>query len=446
MEGVSRKRGRPRVVVTEAVAEARRLAVQQRNLRRDRRKGSSAAEASSSSGVVTGSPQPPPGGAIALLSETSLQRRRLNKRKQTFGMVVFSFAYLIGLFICLSGSFRAHLLISSFVIYLAAANNSILDIGDPDQHCGCCAAHVWQAEYTGRHSGSGPKGYSICCGKGKVQLPLLQETPVELAALLGGTTSRAKKIQKNIRVYNIIFALCSFGGSVDESINNGSGPFVFQVNDLTYHSIGSLLPPDGHTPKFAQFYMYDGQEAIEHHINFSRGNSVLDPAIVATLQEMLTRDNALVVSIDIPPWGRWLPAWVLSLGDGLAPTYVLDEDIEPSWVQIPKEVRVDYSGDPVKAYGFAIAAAPACFNTIGNFIILVAMKEYEALVKILAQYLLYMCGSILFILMAMNNKTDGQKGIVFVDIDQSRPLSEQGPFDIVMHMCYQIIRALFQKY
>ncbi|KAK1397322.1 GTP binding protein2 [Heracleum sosnowskyi] len=38
MEGVSRKRGRPRVVVTEAVAEARRLAVQQRNLRRDKRK------------------------------------------------------------------------------------------------------------------------------------------------------------------------------------------------------------------------------------------------------------------------------------------------------------------------------------------------------------------------------------------------------------------------
>ncbi|KAK1380229.1 hypothetical protein POM88_026973 [Heracleum sosnowskyi] len=225
--------------------------------------GSSAMETSTSSGAVIGSPQTPPGGAL-------------------------------GLFICLSGSFRANLLISSFPICLAAANNIILDIGDPDQHCGCCAAHVWQAEYTGRPSGPGPKGYSICCGKGKVQLPLLQETPVELAALLGGTTSRAKKFQKNIRVYNIIFALCSFGGSVDESINNGSGPFVFRENDLTYHSIGSLLPPDGHTPKFAQFYMYDGQEAIEHRVNFPRGNSVLDPAIVATLQEMLSRDNALV--------------------------------------------------------------------------------------------------------------------------------------------------------
>lgn len=34
---------------------------------------------------------------------------------------------------------------------------------------------VWGAEFTGRHVGSGPKGYSICCGKGKVQLPLLRE-------------------------------------------------------------------------------------------------------------------------------------------------------------------------------------------------------------------------------------------------------------------------------
>ncbi|KAK1365478.1 hypothetical protein POM88_041039 [Heracleum sosnowskyi] len=41
--------------------------------------------------------------------------------------------------------------------------------------------------------------------------------------------------------------------------------------------------------------------------------------------------------------------WVLSLGDGLAPTYALDEDIEPCWVEIPKEVHVDYSGDPIKA-------------------------------------------------------------------------------------------------
>lgn len=31
--------------------------------------------------------------------------------------------------------------------------------------------------------------------------------------------------------------------------------------------------------------------------------------------------------------------WVLSLSDGLAPTYALDDDVEPSWVEIPKEVQ-----------------------------------------------------------------------------------------------------------
>lgn len=31
--------------------------------------------------------------------------------------------------------------------------------------------------------------------------------------------------------------------------------------------------------------------------------------------------------------------WVLSLGDGLTPTYAFDDDIEPSWVKIPKVVQ-----------------------------------------------------------------------------------------------------------
>lgn len=178
--------------------------------------------------------------------------------------------------------------------HFAAANNTPLDIGDPDQLCGFCGAHVWMAEFTGRHVGSSPKGYSICCGKGKVQLPLLEVTPTELAALLTGSSIRERKFQQGIRMYNTIFALCSFGGKVDNSVNTGSSPYVFRVNDLTDHSIGSLLPPDGRTPKFAQFYMYDGQEVVEHRMNFPRNNASLDRVIVATLQDMLTRVNARV--------------------------------------------------------------------------------------------------------------------------------------------------------
>ncbi|KAL8134971.1 hypothetical protein AgCh_009839 [Apium graveolens] len=41
--------------------------------------------------------------------------------------------------------------------------------------------------------------------------------------------------------------------------------------------------------------------------------------------------------------------WVLSLGDGLAPIFALDDDVEPSWVEIPKEVHVTYSGDLIIA-------------------------------------------------------------------------------------------------
>ncbi|WOG89434.1 hypothetical protein DCAR_0208672 [Daucus carota subsp. sativus] len=95
-------------------------------------------------------------------------------------------------------------------------------------------------------------------------------------------------------MYNNIFALCSFGGNVDESINNGSGPYVFRVHNDTYHGMGSLLPPDGCTPKFAQFYMYDGQEAIDWRLRFPRSGDALDPDIVASLLHMLTRDNFLV--------------------------------------------------------------------------------------------------------------------------------------------------------
>lgn len=96
------------------------------------------------------------------------------------------------------------------------------------------------------------------------------------------------------RVYNNIFAFCSFGRNVDHSVNNGKGPFVFRVSGRTYHSLGSLIPPDGLTPKFAQLYMYDGEEAVTHRVNFSSKMGHVDPSIIFTLQEMLDRDNALV--------------------------------------------------------------------------------------------------------------------------------------------------------
>lgn len=172
--------------------------------------------------------------------------------------------------------------------------NAVLDLGRQEQTCGFCAAHVWAAEFTGRHVGTGPKGYSICCSKGKVQLPLLRQTPPELSRLISSTGVPSTRFFNKSRVYNNIFAFCSFGGNIDHSVNNGKGPYVFRVSGRTYHSLGSLIPPDGLTPKFAQLYMYDAQEAVAHRVNFSAKMGEVDPSIISALQEMLDRDNALV--------------------------------------------------------------------------------------------------------------------------------------------------------
>ncbi|KAK1360143.1 hypothetical protein POM88_044617 [Heracleum sosnowskyi] len=173
-------------------------------------------------------------------------------------------------------------------------NNLMLDLGNHDQTYGCCGAMVWPAEFTGRHVDNGPKGYSICCAKGKVQLPLLQETPPELLGLLTSNKRQSRIFFKKSRVYNNIFAFCSFGGTIDDSVNKGKGPYVFRVSGKTYHNFGSLMPPDGCLPKFAQLYMYDGQEAIDHRVNFPRNRDDVDPSIVQILQDMLECDNCLV--------------------------------------------------------------------------------------------------------------------------------------------------------
>ncbi|KAK1383768.1 hypothetical protein POM88_021503 [Heracleum sosnowskyi] len=41
--------------------------------------------------------------------------------------------------------------------------------------------------------------------------------------------------------------------------------------------------------------------------------------------------------------------WMLRLGNGVQQTYDLGDGIDSSWINIPKEVQVTYSGDPVKA-------------------------------------------------------------------------------------------------
>jgi hypothetical protein len=61
-----------------------------------------------------------------------------------------------------------------------------------------------------------------------------------------------------------MFAFTSMGGQTNTKINNGKGPPQFILSGQNYHSIGSLLPEPGTTPKFAQLYIYDTQNEVQH--------------------------------------------------------------------------------------------------------------------------------------------------------------------------------------
>jgi hypothetical protein len=42
-----------------------------------------------------------------------------------------------------------------------------------------------------------------------------------------------------------MFAMTSMGAKVIDSINDGHGPYVFNISGYVYHRIGSLIPSQG---------------------------------------------------------------------------------------------------------------------------------------------------------------------------------------------------------
>lgn len=118
---------------------------------------------------------------------------------------------------------------------------------------------MWSNEKTGKIKSTGAAAYSLCCLKGKVDLPFLPKPPPLLLDLLTDKEPRAQNFKENIRAYNSMFSFTSMGGKVQKSINNGGGPPQFVLSGQNYHRIGSLIPSQGQTPKFAQLYIWDTQ-------------------------------------------------------------------------------------------------------------------------------------------------------------------------------------------
>ena len=87
------------------------------------------------------------------------------------------------------------------------------------------------------------------------------------------------------------------GVHIDRSINTGDGPYVFRINGVVHHRIGSLLPEPGNKPEYAQLYIYDTEHKVANRLAIFRNDESLgdlDPNIVQEIIKMLDTYNPLV--------------------------------------------------------------------------------------------------------------------------------------------------------
>jgi len=130
---------------------------------------------------------------------------------------------------------------------------------------------MWYEERIEKPHRSINPNFQLCCGNGKVQLPMLKDPPDELQQLLFQSDSKqSRSYQQHIRTYNMMFTFTSPGAKIDNKYNKRRGPQNLRVHGQSCHQIGSLLPPFGKQPKFAQLYIYDTNNEIHNRIQSLR--------------------------------------------------------------------------------------------------------------------------------------------------------------------------------
>jgi hypothetical protein len=177
----------------------------------------------------------------------------------------------------------------------------VSNFGKPTCICPYCQAIMWHQERSKHNTNKSRPTFGLCCKEGKVKLPPLKKPPAYLQQLLkSNEKGDSSNYRENIRNYNSMFAFTSMGGQIDYEINRqGGAPYVFRLNGANYHKIGTLLPKDKGSPKFAQLYICDTENEVKNRMQASTSKerkTQLDEGIVSGLLEMLDEHNELVKS------------------------------------------------------------------------------------------------------------------------------------------------------
>ncbi|XP_060210573.1 uncharacterized protein LOC132637510 [Lycium barbarum] len=159
-----------------------------------------------------------------------------------------------------------------------------------------CGEYFWNEERINKRYKKQRPEFSLFCGRGKIKLPNPTEPPQILKQLLFGSGHKSNHFREHIRSYNSMFSFTSMGGKVDVSVNQTRGPRTFKLSGQNYHQIGSLLPPEGSIPKFAQLYIYDTKNEMQnrmHAMSHGQNGNKLHAEIVDDLKKMLDDHNVL---------------------------------------------------------------------------------------------------------------------------------------------------------
>ncbi|XP_048634098.1 uncharacterized protein LOC106404100 [Brassica napus] len=190
------------------------------------------------------------------------------ERQARINMVANRFAQVFG---CLTN--KDSPVVDVPVVSRAKEEEDYKDDGDLTRQCLKCGALFWYNERVSKSRNARTPVFTMCCMRGKVQLPQLKEPPELLRRLLTNDDSMSKHFRDNIRPINMMFSFTSLGGKIDNSINKGQGPKVFKLHGENYHLIGSLKPPPDHPAKFSQLYIHDTENEVQNRIAALRFNA-----------------------------------------------------------------------------------------------------------------------------------------------------------------------------
>ena len=174
---------------------------------------------------------------------------------------------------------------------LSAVPSMRFDCGSMSCICDRCGALMWIRERASGSSKIHPV-FQLCCCKGESILSPLQPTPPEIADLLKGSNNTSREFRSNIRMYNSSLSFTSFGVNLDLNLaNSRTGSYTFRIQGSPYHLIGSAIPSDNSSPKFAQIYIFDTEHELENRHAIAQN---VDRSTLLTIQNMMHRVNPFV--------------------------------------------------------------------------------------------------------------------------------------------------------